>query len=188
MEWILRNLEMILIIAGPIAIWLNQRAKEKRGEPADYDGDGRPEAQPARPAPPPSDGARRAQAQRQQERLDRQLHDRRIVEEAAARSAARKKATRAEQLERTRWEEPPPLDEAVLAAQSTWEEQPLKLAERRAQGEGPPLLSVPTQRSASPRRPANRNPANLLKELRDPESMRRAIVIREVLGPPVALR
>jgi len=30
--------------------------------------------------------------------------------------------------------------------------------------------------------------ADLLRDLRNPESMRRAMILREVLGPPVALR
>ena len=42
MEWILKNLELILWIAGPIAVWINQRARQKRGQAADYDEDGIP--------------------------------------------------------------------------------------------------------------------------------------------------
>jgi hypothetical protein len=48
MKWVFENLQLILVIAGAIAYWLNQRAREKAGEDADYDGDGLPENRPAR--------------------------------------------------------------------------------------------------------------------------------------------
>ena len=48
MKWIFENLQLILVIAGAIAYWLNQRAREKAGQDADYDGDGIPENRPAR--------------------------------------------------------------------------------------------------------------------------------------------
>ena len=72
MEWILKNLELILWIAGPIAVWINQRARQKRGQAADYDEDGIPEIAPSL-APPADDVAREARARRIQRELMRQL-------------------------------------------------------------------------------------------------------------------
>lgn len=46
MRWIFENLNVIIVIAGAIAWWLNQRAREKAGREADYDEDGTPEARP----------------------------------------------------------------------------------------------------------------------------------------------
>lgn len=43
MDWILQHLQLILVIAGSIAMWLNNRQREKQGLPADYDEDGVPE-------------------------------------------------------------------------------------------------------------------------------------------------
>jgi hypothetical protein len=43
MSWVLEHLQLIIVIAGAVAYWLNQRAREKAGEQPDYDGDGIPE-------------------------------------------------------------------------------------------------------------------------------------------------
>jgi hypothetical protein len=42
-DWILQHLQLILVIAGSIAMWLNNRQREKQGLPADFDEDGVPE-------------------------------------------------------------------------------------------------------------------------------------------------
>ena len=47
MDWILKNIEVIIAVAGAIAYWINQRAREKAGREADYDEDGIPENRPA---------------------------------------------------------------------------------------------------------------------------------------------
>ena len=46
MDLILDNLQLLLVIAGSFAYWLNQRRREKSGESADYDEDGIPENRP----------------------------------------------------------------------------------------------------------------------------------------------
>jgi hypothetical protein len=43
MKWVLEHLQLIIVIAGAIAYWINQRAREKAGQEADYDEDGVPE-------------------------------------------------------------------------------------------------------------------------------------------------
>ncbi len=51
MDWIRDNLQLIIVVAGSIAVWLNNRQREKQGMPADYDEDGVPDnaKPPARP-------------------------------------------------------------------------------------------------------------------------------------------
>ncbi|MFA5265593.1 MAG: hypothetical protein WC378_17375 [Opitutaceae bacterium] len=50
MDWLQDHLQIIIVVAGAIAYWLNQRRHEKQGLPADYDGDGTPETKPSPPA------------------------------------------------------------------------------------------------------------------------------------------
>jgi hypothetical protein len=47
MNWVLDHLQIIIVVAGAIAYWINQRAREKAGQEADYDEDGIPENRPA---------------------------------------------------------------------------------------------------------------------------------------------
>ncbi len=79
MAWILEHLQIIVFVAGAIAYWLNQRAREKAGEQADYDGDGVPEA-PVRPLTPASrDGSDPEQDERVrriQEEIRRKIAER----------------------------------------------------------------------------------------------------------------
>lgn len=79
MAWILEHLQIIVFVAGAIAYWLNQRAREKAGEQADYDGDGIPEA-PTRPLTPASrDGSDPEQDERVrriQEEIRRKIAER----------------------------------------------------------------------------------------------------------------
>lgn len=87
MDWILDNLQLILVVAGSIAVWLNNRQREKQGLPADYDEDGVPDnAQPtARPevrelAPVSRDGTDPEQDERVrriQEEIRRKIAERR---------------------------------------------------------------------------------------------------------------
>lgn len=44
MEWILEHLQLIIVVAGSIAVWLNNRQREKQGLPTDYDEDGVPDS------------------------------------------------------------------------------------------------------------------------------------------------
>jgi hypothetical protein len=86
-DWILDNLQLILVVAGSIAVWLNNRQREKQGLPADYDEDGVPDnAQPtARPevrelAPVSRDGTDPEQDERVrriQEEIRRKIAERR---------------------------------------------------------------------------------------------------------------
>ncbi len=46
MDWVLDHIQVIILVAGSIAYYLNQRRREKQGMPADYDEDGIPDSHP----------------------------------------------------------------------------------------------------------------------------------------------
>lgn len=89
MDWIFDNLQLILVVAGAIAYWLNQRAREKAGQEADYDQDGIPEHRP----PPLERSPGREIAgplARQAGDLDQEERARRIREEIQRKIAERR--------------------------------------------------------------------------------------------------
>ncbi len=195
MDWIFDNLQLIIVIGGAVAYWLNQRKREKEGQDADYDGDGVPETR--GPVAPNADALEEAERTRRiQEEIRRKILERRggtpppvAVPEPAA-----------EYREEPEWLEegprprpapvaPPPLEDAVLARQRALQEQLQALEERRTAARArtssfppppPPLATAGGRRSSA-------LPA-LVASLRDPAAVRRAILLREVLGPPVSLR
>ncbi|GAB1488883.1 hypothetical protein MASR2M8_13310 [Opitutaceae bacterium] len=197
MDFILDNLQLILVIAGSIAYWLNQRKREQRGEAADYDEDGVPENRPT--VAPNADALEEEQRTRRiQEEIRRKILERRagtdpvpmpppLRESAPAYEAPAEIPSWREETPRA--PQPPPVDDGVLARQRALQEQLQALAERRAaiaaarSGASAP---VATAKAAVRVMPAKTGA--LLRDLRDPESMRRAIILREVLGPPVSLR
>lgn len=79
MKWILEHLQLIILVGGAIAYWLNQRRREKEGLPADYDEDGVPENKPVRtdldPSTMEADEAERTR--RVQEEIRRKIAERR---------------------------------------------------------------------------------------------------------------
>jgi hypothetical protein len=171
MEWILKNLELILWIAGPIAIWINQRAREKRGQEADYDQDGIPEIAPTI-APPADDVAREARARSIQRGLQRQRQQ--------------------SQTQPNSPPPPPPPAGYRLASPASPSESPAARQKTRSGSRPKPAASTqltgPPPLPSQSRRTPHRKSINLLPELRNPEAIRKAIVLREILGPPVALR
>ena len=84
----------------------------------------------------------------------------------------------------------PPADEEDEAEASLQRQQSLA-TQVRVLEEARMAAEVRTRALASfaaPNAPAVRSPSDWLQELRDPRSVRRAIVLREILSPPVALR
>jgi hypothetical protein len=79
----------------------------------------------------------------------------------------------------------------VLGRQRALQEQLEALAERRraalaaARSEFPAAATALTSSAVGTAPPKS---GALLRDLRNPESIRRAIILREVLGPPLALR
>jgi hypothetical protein len=86
-------------------------------------------------------------------------------------------------------EEPPPIDAATLERQQKLAEEIRALDEARALAERR-AAQVVTQRdnAKASSSVATARHADWLGDVRDPQALRRAIVLREVLGAPVALR
>jgi hypothetical protein len=197
MDWIFDNLQLIIVIGGAVAYWLNQRKREKEGQEADYDGDGVPEAR--GPVAPNADALEEAERTRRiQEEIRRKILERR----GGTPPPVAVPAPAAEYREEPEWLEegprprpapvaPPPLEDAVLARQRALQEQLQALEERRAAARAKSTGFPPAPSANRPARlpgmPSTDLP-ELVASLRNPAAVRRAILLREVLGPPVSLR
>ncbi len=191
MGWILEHLQLIIVVAGAVAYWLNQRKREKEGQEADYDGDGKPEFR--GPVAPNADAMEEAERTRRiQEEIRRKILERRS-------GGVPVPAPVEEYREVPEWQgegprprtvvAPPPLDESVLARQRALQEQldalEAKRAATRARSAAAFPSAPPSIRSAGM---TTKETRPLVVALRNPTSLRQAIVLREVLGPPVGLR
>ena len=196
MDWVFDNLQVIIAVAGAIAYWLTQRKKEQAGEPTDYDGDGQPDNLP-----------REAQFE------DPELAERtrKIREEIQRKIAERGRGYANEQPVRPQAEpaEPPVVREVVVtqnvparrASTAHYEaqrqaeilEEQAALAEKLAEAQMMKAAAVKraqyeaaTADHSAEARALSRS--TVLDDLREPAALRRAFILREVLGPPVALR
>jgi hypothetical protein len=189
MVWVFYNLLLIIAAAGAIAWWLN-----KRGQPAD---DG---------TPPPH-----------QESTfdDPELAERtrRIREEIQRKIAERGRGYRTEQPtipREPRTEQPPPIVREVIVPevppairrgvsaaevqrQAEILEQQAAIAEQLREAElmkSAALKRAKYEAATTDHTGTLRSQArsSVLGDLRDPAALRRAFILREVLGPPVALR
>lgn len=219
MEWIFDNLQLIIVIAGAIAYWINQRAREKAGQDADYDQDGIPERRAERreetrdlQAPPPRESFDTEHEERA--RRIREEIQRRIAERSGRGAPPPMPAPpRLDPFQPVFQEDyappappapsaPPPLpapvtvadydDSAALERQRKLAEQLEQLGEQRraARREAQSAFDSTEQQAATSQtaKAAGVGARLLSAELRDPRTLRRAVVLREVLGPPVALR
>jgi hypothetical protein len=204
-DWVFDNFQLILAIAGAIAWWLNQRAREKAGESADYDQDGVPEA-PQRPLTQEEfENAERTR--RIQEEIRRKIAERaglpvpaapevpELVPEATLRPLTQPEVFRPQAQEVRA--QPPSLprqdpDVEVLARQRRLAEQMEELERARAEAAAR-AATVAAHSSTTlfaektrPRRGGAEK--DFLKDLADVRSLRKAVVLREVLGTPAGLR
>lgn len=219
MKWVFENLQLILVIAGAIAYWLNQRAREKAGEEADYDGDGIPENRPARRELTPAnrdgtDPDHEERARQIREEIRRKIAERR-GQAAPAPEAPPPPLPRFDPFRPVFQEDaapvPPPLrpvetapvreivvaqaDDSALERQRQLAEQLERLEEQRREARRQAArMQEERARAASAARAAAAPAGAALgvrgigAELRDPRALRRAFVLREVLGAPVASR
>lgn len=204
MEWILDHLQIIIAVAAAIAYWLNQRRQGRTGDGAEGEGDERPEVSRRDLQSDPEEAER---IRRIQEEIRRK-----IAERAAGgpigipppapeppplfrteSSAPRPVATPLPQREFTREAVPspvlaPPTSQAnagaILERQHEMAEQMEVLASSRRIVERRAAAVVAHAKSQEPS-PIR---GELLHELRGAHNLRRAMVLREVLGPPVGLR
>jgi type IV secretory pathway VirB10-like protein len=198
MEWILDHLQIVIAIAGVIAYWLNARNKDKAGEPADYDGDGRPDNVPGGgremrkqdQSPEPDENTRRIQEEIRRKIAERQGAGRTPPPPVPVPPPvpARREPELAPYAAEARREEVEREAAVVLARQRGLAEQLEALQARKAEA-GREAKSVWIQQAQplNSAKPAGED-IGLPGELRSARSLRRAIVLREVLGTPVGLR
>ncbi|AKC81745.1 hypothetical protein IMCC26134_01260 [Verrucomicrobia bacterium IMCC26134] len=226
MSWVFEHFQIIIVVAGVIAYWINQRAREKAGKEADYDGDGLPEARPETArhdvrelVPASRDGSHPdtdERVRRIQEEIRRKIAERRGLAAPTSPPAAGP-APYPPDLHEPHWTSPPPVppsvpvssrpqidpydEAATLERQRSLADQLAKLeakrleARRVQQASSESVSAAAEALSAYVISPSRSEAAGsgvgerrLAAELRDPRALRRAMVLREVLGAPVALR
>jgi hypothetical protein len=207
MEWISEHLlQIIVALAAAIAAYLNNRKKEKSGEPADFDGDGIPDNRPGQFEPTQMDMDEADRTRRIQEEIRRKIAERR-GEAVPPLVAPRPIAQPIPEVIQRRFEHadvPPPLprkqpsaaaqaarDEEVLERQRALQEQMRLLEARKAEARRQAAeVSSSTSAAAAYRTAAvtKASGPELLGDLRSPGGARRAWILREVLGAPPGLK
>ena len=207
MDWVQDHLQVIIAIAGAIAYWLTQRKKEQAGEPTDYDGDGQPDNLPKEAQFEDPELAERTR--RIREEIQRKIEERRRGGAGYDRPSDPGAPPPLAQEEPPpvviQQELPPPLirevvvrpsaaaaDAAAARRMAELREQQETLAQQLKQAEEMKAAAMRRREfeaTVSAEKTAQlQKRASLVEELRNPESARRAIILREILGPPVALR
>jgi len=211
MDWIQDHLQIIIAVAGAIAYWLTQRKKEQAGETTDYDGDGRPDHLPKEEQFEDPELAERTR--RIREEIQKKIEERRrggagYDRPAPAATPAEPPPMGEPAPEPAPMELPPPLVREVVVKTTPAQAEPwgelasrrqAELLEQQAALEAQ-LQQAQEMKAAAMRRlqfetkisaentAATGRQNALIEELRRPDSLRRAMVLREILGPPVALR
>lgn len=187
MDWLLQHLQLLIAAAGGVAWWLNQRRQSRDKPPA------KPGGQVGQDDPGLAERTRRIR-----EEIQRKIEERARgeVPSAPQRQTQPKPILRAGSPQRSRAEPPPlaragmtPGEEArsteMLAKQAALAEQlrravEIKTAALRRIRSGSETLT--SEKVVMPTRAA------VLDDLRDVGALRRAFILREIIGPPVALR
>jgi hypothetical protein len=191
MDWVSKHLQVIIAIAGAVAWWLTQRKNAQAG--------GAAEAPPAQEKTF-DDPELAERTRRIREEIQRKIEQRaKGYAQEQPRPVARE-AAEPPPVIREIYVEPPPApvlppvtrrQEAQRNAEILEQQQALmeKLAEARlmkTSAEKRTRFEEATADHAAEARSLSRS--TLLDDLREPAALRRAFILREVLGPPVALR
>ncbi|PTY08202.1 hypothetical protein DB347_01060 [Opitutaceae bacterium EW11] len=199
MEWLFDHVQILIAIAAAVAIWLKQRRAADGGDSQ---------------TPPPVK-RRQAPTQINTDSVDERV--RRIQEEIRRKVQARtggmpvppplpsvqpsRPAVPDEMPRAGTQSVPPPIPlakrgraevpTATIMAEAKesreWAEELRRAEERRRETRR--LSKLAEERpEAAPTRDQAATPANLVTSLRDPASVRRAVLLREILGTPVGLR
>jgi hypothetical protein len=186
MEWVLDHLRLLIGAAGVVAWWLNQRRATKAAAPQ---------------APKPAtfnDPQLAERTRRIREEIQRKIEERAraytrpdptaaranpavpppLVRPAAERRSAAPATARVSRAETDRTKEIPA--QQVALAERLREAQLIKAAARRDQ--------VANEAGVGASSTVTIAAAGLVEDLRDPQALRRAFLLREIIGPPVALR
>lgn len=196
MDWIFDNLQILIAAAAGVAYWLNQRKEaqeleqqqreESAYEPDDYDA---------------SDDEARARQIR--EEIRRKIAERSggsrpvILQEPIEQPPPLFERPRedrppvADPYAHDEWREKPEApvgpsaaERAVLERQKRLEERMRELATQKVQTKKLATVLTPRRRTRS----KSNGLRSLRDDLRETDSLRRAVVLREVLGPPVGLQ
>jgi type IV secretory pathway VirB10-like protein len=191
MNWVLDNIRLIVIVGGGIAYWLNQRRKAKEEAEAART------IAPAPPNAPVNDEAERIR--RVQEEIRRKILERvggvtRPVPTPPPLKAAPQLTPKREQTKveaytdsQAEAERLVAVDQAMLERQQQLAAKLRELKEQRREHDRPSeVFAEKTALAMAASGTAVRG--SLLADLREPTAVRRAIVLREVLGTPVGLR
>jgi hypothetical protein len=223
MHWILENIQVVIVVAGAIAYWLNQRQRIKQGlPPVDEDGQPIPQNHPKHASFEETDDAERTR--RIQDEIRRKSAERRS--ESGPSSAPRPPLVTIPAPARREATPPPifqdPVQEMMKGFQRRFVPGPDASAAAQpptesAQAEGEretltrqrelqeKLEDLEAQQRVTRQRVAEIKATDAaaatsaestrqtaadrwLTDLRDPETARHAIVLREIIGTPVGLR
>jgi hypothetical protein len=205
MDWILSHLQVVIAVAAAIAYWFNQQktaAREDKDKTA-------PESNPFEQAS--TEGGDDERTRRVQEEIRRKIAERRGTAPqppaaprptgqpvappyVAPRPVAREMmGGLRERLEAKLAEARAKSEAAAQEARRQREEEERALeAERLATQLRATEIAAQAALASAAIRPAETKNAREVRpwpsELRDPQSLRRAMILREVLGPPVGLR
>ena len=186
MEWILDHLQLVFVLGGAVAWWLNQRNRLKNGEEAPPDA---PEATFDDPELAERTRKIREEIQRKIEQRARgYAHEQPTVPQAepAAPPPVIREVTVAKSPTRTASRAEVQQQAEILEQQAAMME---KLREAEIMSEAAlkrTEFEKATADHSGEARTASR--ATVLVDLRSPDALRRAFILREVLGPPVSLR
>jgi hypothetical protein len=180
MDWILNHLQFVLAVAGALAYWLNERRK-------------------ANEEPPPPHVSKTFDDPELAERTRKIREEiQRKIEQRARGQMQPQAVTPAVQAE-----VPPPVIREVVHVRSSSRldaqrqaeilEEQATLMERLREAEA--LKAGAQKRLAFEASTADssvqlrvQNRSNVVEDLRSPEVLRRAFILREIIGPPVSLR
>jgi hypothetical protein len=191
MDWVFDHFRLIVIVGGAIAYWINQRRKAKEEEEASRN------IVPTRPTAPVVDEAERIR--RIQEEIRRKILERvggstkPVLSPASLKTAPqpipRREPTAVESYAESQSEAERLVaaDQAMLERQQQLATKLRELKEQRREHDRPSeVFAEKTAQAMAASGTAVRG--SLLADLREPTAVRRAIVLREVLGTPVGLR
>ena len=223
MRWILENIQVVIVIAGAIAYWLNQRQRIKQGlPPVDEEGNPIPENRPKQASFEETADAERTR--RIQEEIRRKIAERRsesgqmsapqpppLVIPAPVRREATPPPVFQDPVQEMMKEfqkrfapvpeAPAPAERPMESAQAAGERetltrqreleeklQALEIQERAARQRVAEIKATDAAATTSRESAGQAAADRWLTDLRDPQTARHAIVLREIIGTPVGLR
>lgn len=194
MDWIFDNFRVIIIVGGAVAYWLNQRRKAKEEQEAMRELESQKTQSPV-PAYDEDERVRRIQEEIRRKILERAGGSARSAQTPPPVPVAPQPVQREQpQSVEDVYQEESARDEAALAADMAMLERQQMLAtklrelqEQRRQHDRP--AEVFAEKTALAMAASGTAvTGSVLADLRNPTSIRRAIILREVLGTPVGLR